>query len=209
MIKHERKQWFVDGKVQGALLLRSVWYCVACILLVTMWLLAWRILTGPARPFYTHLDDMWFFFGPALVAAACVIPIVMMYMARFGDRFAGPLFRLRGAMRRLAEGESIEQINFREGDFWREFAEDFNQVAQKLEEARTTLAGLQAQADEQSQSVTSRLRRLQRTSPLPPRRRPARDRPSSASDRDRRRATARTTSVPRPVRRTTSRDSIR
>lgn len=141
MAKSVRKQVFVDRALQGALVFRTVWYAVACVVLVTLLLLAWRILFGPARPFYAHLDDMWYFFGPALVAAVCVIPIVIMDMARFSNRFAGPVFRLRGAMRRLANGEPVESIQFRDGDFWKSFAEDFNEVARVVEAARNADAG--------------------------------------------------------------------
>ena len=44
-------------------------------------------------------------------------------------RLVGPLLRLRGAMRGLARGETVEPIRFRKGDFWQEFADEFNAVA--------------------------------------------------------------------------------
>jgi hypothetical protein len=73
--KSMRKQLFVDAKVQGALVLRVVFYWFFCLLAIALMLLCWRIVTGPARIFYKHFDDMWFFYGPAgnrLAAAVAV-----------------------------------------------------------------------------------------------------------------------------------------
>ena len=67
--KAMRKQLFVDPKVQGALVARVVFYWVLCLITITLMLLCWRIVTGPARLFYTHFSDMWFFYGPALIAS--------------------------------------------------------------------------------------------------------------------------------------------
>ena len=60
-----RKQLFVDPKVQGALIGRVILYWMVCLLTITMMLLCWRIVTGPARLFYLHFNDLWFFYGPA------------------------------------------------------------------------------------------------------------------------------------------------
>ena len=130
-----RKQLFVDPKVQGALVLRTVLYWVICLVTITLMLLCWRILTGPARMFYTHLDDMWFHFGPALVASTLLLPLVILDMIRLSNRFAGPLLRLRRSMRALAHGEHVEPIEFRDGDFWQEFANEFNTLAARLQDA--------------------------------------------------------------------------
>jgi len=37
----------------------------------------------------------------------------------------GPVYRLRRSMRALADGNPV---HFRDGDFWYDFAEDFNRV---------------------------------------------------------------------------------
>jgi len=124
--KRKRRQLFVDPKVQGALILRVVLYWVVCVVTITLMILCWRIVTGPARPFYTHFDDMWFHFGPALVASFILLPLVIYDIVQMSNRFCGPLFRLRRCMRALARGEHVHPISFREGDFWPEFAQEFN-----------------------------------------------------------------------------------
>jgi hypothetical protein len=128
----KRKQLFVDPKVQGALVLRVLLYWLMCLVTITLMLLCWSILRTP-RMFYTHLDDMWFHYGPAMIASIILLPMVVVDIIRVSNRFAGPLVRLRRGMRALARGEHVEPIKFRQGDFWREFAEEFNAVVDRIQ----------------------------------------------------------------------------
>ena len=83
--------------------------------------------------FYTHLDDMWFYYGPGLIASFILLPMVVVDIIRLSNRFAGPLVRLRRAMRALARGEHVQPIYFREGDFWQEFANEFNGILARVQ----------------------------------------------------------------------------
>ena len=132
-----RKQIFVDPKVQGALVFRVIAYWVVCVMTIAIMLLCWRMLTGPARMPLTHLDDMWFHFGPALIASFILLPLVIYDIVRISNRFTGPLFRLRRSMRELAAGKDVKPIRFRQGDFWQDLAEDFNAVARRVNETKT------------------------------------------------------------------------
>jgi hypothetical protein len=149
--KFLRRQLFVDPKVQGALVVRVVLYWVACLLTMTLMLLCWRILTGPARMFYTHFDDMWFFYGPALIASFLLLPLLVVDVIRVSNRFAGPMLRLRRSMRQLARGEPVEPIRFRDGDYWHDFADAFNTLAARIQGETDPLP--QAQPDEQEEPV--------------------------------------------------------
>jgi hypothetical protein len=130
--KCQRKRLFVDPEVQGFLILRVVLYWMFCLGSITLMLLAWRIVTGPARMFYTHFDDMWFHYGPALMASLLLLPLVVIDIVRFSNRFVGPVLRLKRSMHQLAQGEEIEPIEFRDSDFWREFADEFNVLRAKI-----------------------------------------------------------------------------
>ncbi len=129
-----RKQLFVDPKVQGALVGRVILYWVVCLITITLMLLCWRVVTGPARLFWTHFNDMWFHFGPAVIASFVLVPLVILDLLKLSNRFVGPLVRLRRGMRSLTAGEHVEPIKFREGDFWHDFAEEFNALAAKVQE---------------------------------------------------------------------------
>jgi hypothetical protein len=135
--KSLRKHLFVDPKVQGALVARVITYWAVCLVTITLMLLCWRIVTGPARMFYTHLDDMWFQYGPAVIASLLLLPLVIVDIIRLSNRFAGPLVRLRRSMRALARGEHVQPIKFRQGDFWQEFADEFNAVAARVQGERS------------------------------------------------------------------------
>jgi hypothetical protein len=129
----QRTQHFVDSKVQGALALRVAMYWVVCVAAVAVMLFCWELLTAPVRDLSTRLGDMWFHYGPALVASFLLLPLVMFDIIRTSHRFAGPVVRLRAAMRALARCERVEPISFRGDDFWLEMAQDFNVIAARLQ----------------------------------------------------------------------------
>lgn len=147
-----RKQLFVDPKVQGALVYRVILYWVFCLFAIGLMLLCWRILTGPARLFYTHFDDMWFFHGSALVASLLLLPLVVIDIIRLSNRFTGPLLRLRRSMRALASGEHVEPLYFREGDFWKDFADEFNRVVARVQDETPSA---EPEPDESDQPVAA------------------------------------------------------
>ena len=141
MFNRKRRQMFVDRRVQGTLIVHSIFYWAFCLISVTLMLLCWRIVTGPARMFYTHFDEMWFHYGAALVASTLLLPIVVLDIIRLSNRFAGPMARLRRSMHDLAQGEPVQAIHFRDDDFWSELAEDFNKIASRLKLAELAAAG--------------------------------------------------------------------
>jgi hypothetical protein len=129
-----RRQMFVDRPVQGTLVLRVLVYGATCLLSVFVMLFGWSLLTGPARISWTTVDYLWFHYGPAFVAATLILPLVMWDAVRVSNRFAGPILRLRRELKRLADGEEVHPIYFREGDFWRDVANDYNRIALRLKE---------------------------------------------------------------------------
>jgi hypothetical protein len=131
-----RKQLLVDLRVQGALVLRVIFYWCMCLISLTIMLLVWRLLTDPTRMFLTHLSDLWADLGPAAIASLLLLPLVIVDVLQTSHRFTGPLWRLRGAMRKLARGEEVEPLRFRRGDFWHQIAEEFNAVAARIESER-------------------------------------------------------------------------
>jgi len=138
--KFVRKQIFVDPKVQGALVFRVIAYWTVCLLTISTMVLCWRMLTGPARLPFSHLDDMWFQLGPALIASFMILPLVIYDIVKISNRFTGPLLRLRRTMRALAAGEQVKPIHFREGDFWKDLAQDFNAVAARVQDGEIQTA---------------------------------------------------------------------
>ncbi|MBI1901776.1 MAG: hypothetical protein HYS13_11785 [Planctomycetia bacterium] len=149
----KRGQWFIDRKLQGAMIWRVFVYWLSCMFVMTVLLIAWRMaFSGPARGFLTHFDDLWFHYSPAVVVSLFIIPLLVVDVLRFSNRFAGPVFRLRRELKRLADGEAVRPVHFRKGDFWHELAEDFNRVASQLEELRRSSASSKTRgAEEESE----------------------------------------------------------
>jgi hypothetical protein len=138
MNRSRRTIFFIDREVQGSLLLRTAVYWLFCLLSVSLLLIFWSAITGPDRRFVDLATDVYYRFGPALVASLVLLPIVMLDVVRQSNRFVGPITRLRKALKTLAAGQPATPLNFRDDDFWRDLAFDFNQVA-----ARVAMAGIQ------------------------------------------------------------------
>jgi hypothetical protein len=128
----QRKRFFVDPQVQGALLYRSFLYWLVCIGLMTAMLACWQVFTGPPQPLVEVFATLWFNYAPALVVAVLVLPLMLFDVVRFSNRFVGPVYRLRSSMRQIGRGEEIGPIKFREGDFWIEVADEFNRVVERI-----------------------------------------------------------------------------
>lgn len=129
----QRKRLFVDPHVQGALILRVVGYWFYCLLTMATALLVLRVFYGPARLFDWKMVDFWHWYGPAAVASLLLLTLVVIDTIRMSNRFVGPLHRLRCEMRHLAAGEAAQPVRFRDGDYWQEFADEFNAVVQRIE----------------------------------------------------------------------------
>jgi len=160
-----RQRLFVDPEVQAALLLRVITYWVLCLAAVALMLLCWSVIAGPPRPVFAHLEDLWFRFGPPLFASLVVLPLILMDIIRLSNRFSGPLIRLRRAMRALARGETVAPLRFRQGDFWKDFADEFNAVAVRVEELERILRADDAGCESSSHNLAP----------------PARENPSTSS----------------------------
>jgi hypothetical protein len=129
MNQNRRAFLFVDREVQGALLLRATIYWAFCLISISLMLLCWSAYSGPPRRFIDLTTELYFRYGPAMAASLILLPIVLMDVIRTSNRFVGPVVRLRSALRELAENRPAQPLNFRDDDFWRDMATDFNKAA--------------------------------------------------------------------------------
>lgn len=140
-----RKKKFVDRQLQGVLVLRVALYWFLCLGTITFMLVAWLAVTGPARGILPHFQELWFRYSPIVIATVFLLPILIIDAITLSNRFAGPMKRLLGAMERLADGENVEPITFRQDDFWHEFAEQFNRVAARLQASQRSREKVEAE----------------------------------------------------------------
>lgn len=139
MAHFKRKKFLVDNSVQGALALRTVFYWLGCTT-VTIGVATLLKLVSSRSGVETPFVDLWSFCRPIAIASLLMLPVIAYDMVQLSNRFAGPILRLRRSMLRLAQGETVEPITFRENDFWRELAAEFNVVAAELQKHRQQAA---------------------------------------------------------------------
>ena len=98
-----------------------------------------------------------------------LLPMVLGRHRALSNRFTGPMLRLRRSMRALARGEHVEPIEFRGGDFWQEFAAEFNPWSNGVQEGHIPPAPEQDEAGERNEeeSRSGRRRRKQSLSRNP------------------------------------------
>lgn len=127
-----RTIFLVDPKVQGLLTARVIGYWLFSLFTISFLLICWNVLGGPARPFREVLLEVFQRFAPTATVSLIVLPLVVMDVLRVSNRFAGPAWRLKNALRDLADGKEVPALAFRENDFWHESAADLNRVATRL-----------------------------------------------------------------------------
>jgi len=128
-----RKNHFCDRSVQGALLLHAGAYWLAYLVTATALVLFVELLSGDPRRAWANTLHRH---GPSALAMLVLAPIFLRDLCRLSNRFAGPIVRLRWALRELADGNEVPPIQFRDRDFWKELAADFNRAAQRLHAAQ-------------------------------------------------------------------------
>jgi hypothetical protein len=136
-----RKRYFVDAKLQGALVVRIVLYWVVVLFDIAVTLAFWRTITPPFHESNPDWEATWFDYGPAVLASLLLLGVVLTDIIRFTNRFVGPILRLRRSLRALACGEQVAPIKFRRNDFWQELAEEFNAVLVRVQRQTSAEAG--------------------------------------------------------------------
>jgi hypothetical protein len=132
-----RSIFFIDRKVQGALVVRTCIYWLFCLFSIALMLICWRAYTGPLRPFSVLAAELYQQHGAVLLASLILLPITAMDVLRLSNRFVGPVSRTRAALTELAEGRSIEPLHFRDDDYWRDLAGHLNEVATRLNQSQS------------------------------------------------------------------------
>ena len=147
----KRRIYFVDKKVQGALLVRAARYWVLSLLVVgALSILGWMFI-APGMPVLielrSHLPALLAGFAISLLASLVVLPVILYDLARMSNRFAGPMYRLRQSMQRAATGERVSPVYFRDEDYWQDFADAFNQLNERLQEQEKMILKLESQQE--------------------------------------------------------------
>jgi hypothetical protein len=139
MAKFKRSQLLVEPRVQLSLI-RHVciyWFCTAAT--VEFLNLTRQIALGPQQAsFWDYLfnENSQQALIRLAIGSLLVLPLVIYDMLRLSNRFAGPIFRMRRTLRKVAANGAVENVQLRDGDFWGDFAEELNAALALMDSQR-------------------------------------------------------------------------
>ena len=130
----KRKRLLVDRKVQGSLILRVVAYWTACVITLELLGIGLAIASGPDQPsfwdYFTNQD--WRGIVIRIVGSAILLLPIVYDMLRLTNRIAGPVYRIRHVLRKVADTGKTQHIQLREGDYLRLLADELNFAMARL-----------------------------------------------------------------------------
>ncbi len=118
---------YVDPEVQRPMLLQCAKHSFLFLLTAFVLTFMIQVNSGPGDvDLLWHLQDFWNQYGLICVILFCLLPLYLLDMVRTTNRFAGPVSRLRRALRSVSSGEEVRPLTFRRSDFWQEMSNEFN-----------------------------------------------------------------------------------
>ena len=133
MANDKRRGHITRSQVQRSILLRYLCHWslfVCCVFAISA---AFHLVfRAQGETFSTFLIQQWNQYSLALIVLFALVPYFFLDLTKLSHRFTGPMIRFEDALKRAASGEPVEPIQFRDGDFWGEMAENFNSVMKQI-----------------------------------------------------------------------------
>lgn len=143
-----RGSLFVDPIVQGRLAWKVILYWFFCLLAVEVFVACWLVWLETPRSSLELVGLVMRVCAIPFAASLLLLPIVILDSIRFSHRFAGPMVRIRRSMKEMADGLPGKPVILRDGDFWNDFAADYNRLVDRIDQMEAELRELQLQRDE-------------------------------------------------------------
>ncbi|MGI9455598.1 MAG: hypothetical protein ACR2NU_03505 [Aeoliella sp.] len=144
MSKHLRRRKFVDRTVQGTLVAMMIRFWALSMVFAGGLTVAGWIFIAPGISGFIGPDSFMVRILPMFlvgcVAALLVLPVVALQLVRISHRFAGPILRFKRHLQDAADGGPLVPLHFRDGDFWPELAETYNDLIARIEAERSATA---------------------------------------------------------------------
>jgi len=155
MNRSQRQQNFIDTSVQGSLLRRILTHWVIFFVTTAIAFLAMNTLLGdPSKSFAGRLQAEMMGASVLVFTFLALFPAFMLDTIRFSNRFVGPISRLRQELQRLAQTHQANELSFRDNDFWRDFANEFNSVSQTIRNQNREIQELKVKLNACTETVT-------------------------------------------------------
>jgi hypothetical protein len=143
-----RGTFFVDPVVQGRLAWKVAGYWLFCLLAVELFVACWLVWLYRPESSLELVRMVMSVCAIPFAASLILLPIALIDSIRFSHRFAGPMVRVRRLMNDLAAGREVEPLAIRDGDFWNDFAKDFNRLVARVEDLQNEVRDLRAQQED-------------------------------------------------------------
>ena len=140
MSNNKRKKYFIDRKVQGALIRRMMWHYAIFLVTCSAFAFLLQFLANPMDSFQSHVDKLRMTQGPFLVVALFILPIFIRDTIKLSHRFVGPILRVRNTMQQAGRGDNTALVKLRPGDFWIDLADDLNGLLTRMRSEETKSA---------------------------------------------------------------------
>ena len=132
--ENQRKKHYVDPEVQNAILRQVAYLWLLGAAIYTYIVFVYRIMPIWFSSGTPSLGEIWYHLAPMVLSAAALFPLMMSSAIRFSHRFVGPMVQFRQVLRQLASGDNVAPIQLRRNDFWRDVADELNQVSERFDE---------------------------------------------------------------------------
>ena len=150
----ERERILVDPKVQWSIAGRVLMHWTLFVVCITSISVMVRILSAVGdQPLSSALQAALRSQIPIFGVMMMLLPVFLRDTLKLSNRFAGPMYRLRNALKSLNETGSTTPIRFRTGDFWQESADDFNQALEQIDDLRRENESLRKILEDAERSV--------------------------------------------------------
>ena len=137
-MRNRRKKQFIDSAVQGALIRRITLHWLIFFAMALFTLPLWQLMRS--EEFFVHFSRLMLQgladTAPVFIILLAMLPLFVWDTVTFSNRFAGPMYRFHKAIRALAAGEDSPPIRLRKRDLWKDVADDFNAMLQRLASER-------------------------------------------------------------------------
>lgn len=138
---NKRKTYFIEKSFQAKFITKFCMLVIAGVLLTMgiLYFLSMRSTTVVIVNSEVVVKTTADFLLPILIQTVVVVMILVsiatiMMTLFISHKIAGPLYRLKKAMRDLGEGDFSTEINLRKLDQLKDIAQEFNNMAGKLKE---------------------------------------------------------------------------
>jgi hypothetical protein len=133
MKKNKRRTVLVDKTTQVAIVKQSLlhWLYHSLVTIVFLAILQF-VLGGMFKPWDEIWQSIWPIAASVYLSLFVLLPVFVLSSFKLSNRFAGPIGRVRRALRDIAAGKPYVPLQVRDGDFWPEIAQEFNAAVEVL-----------------------------------------------------------------------------